>query len=78
MEGGGGMLAPRRFSLLKKNLSFQGISFFLRPSEAVKGAETPEIAFLKVRGNEREREGEGEGEERVHHTYYHTYLLLLG
>ena len=77
MEGGGGMLAPRRFSLLKKNLSFQGISFFLRPSEAVKGAETPEIAFLKVRRTERERERERR-EERVHHTYYHTYLLLLG
>ena len=29
-------------------------------SEAVKGAETPEIAFLKVRGNERERERESE------------------
>ena len=62
MEGGAGMLAPRRFSLLKKNLS-QGISFFLRPSEAVKGAETPEIAFLKVRRTERER-GRGRGERR--------------
>ena len=52
------MLAPGGFHYLKRTfLSFR--NFFLSAaSEAVKGAETPEIAFLKVRGNERERERE--------------------
>ena len=57
------MLAPGGFHYLKRTfLSFR--NFFLSAaSEAVKGAETPEIAFLKVRGNERER-GRGRGERR--------------